>query len=165
MSRFDGPRPLKDDDQTGGFSCGEPELDKWLTGKALKAGANQTARTYVVTETATGKVAAFYCLSAHSVSRADIGGGYLARNTPDPVPVILLGRLAVDTAFQRARLGSALLKDALLRTITAAEAVGARALIVHTINDEVAEFYLRFGFRAVPANPRTLFLPLDRLVR
>lgn len=84
-------------------------------------------------------------------SKEYLPGGHLARNAPDPVPVILLGRLAIDTAFQGLGLGSALLKDALVRTITAAEAVGARALIVHTINDEVAQFYLRFGFRPIPA--------------
>jgi predicted N-acetyltransferase YhbS len=164
VSPFDGPRPLLGDDPISDFRCGEPELDHWLVEKALKAEAAKTARTYVVTEVASGKVAGYYCLSAHSISRAEIGGGRLARNTPDPVPVILLGRLAVDTAFQDAGLGSALLKDALVRTIAAAQAIGARALIVHTINDEVAGFYVRWGFRAVPANPRTLFLALDRLL-
>lgn len=130
----------------------------------MKAEESQTARTYVVTDADTGQIAGFYCLSAHSVSRADVGGGRLGRNAPDPVPVILLGRLAVDAGYQGHRLGSALLKDALLKAIGAARLIGARALLVHTINADVAGFYLKFGFRAVPANPRMLYLPLDRLI-
>lgn len=80
-----------------------------------------------------------------------------------PVPVILLGRLSVDTDYQAHRPGSALLKDALPKAVSAA-VIGARAMLVHTINDEVAGFYLRFGFRAVLADSRTLFLPLGWVV-
>lgn len=80
------------------------------------------------------------------------------------VPVILLGRLSVDTDYQAHRPGSALLKDALPKAVSAAAVIGARAMLVHTINDEVAGFYLRFGFRAVLADSRTLFLPLGWLV-
>ncbi|GAA4174707.1 GNAT family N-acetyltransferase [Gryllotalpicola koreensis] len=164
MSPYEGPRPLEPQDGITSFDSGEPALDSWLTDRAEKSEANQTARTYVVVDSGTHTVAGYYCLSAHSVTRAEIGGGYLGRNAPEPVPVILLGRLAIDRAHQGSGLGSALLKDALLRTVGAARVIGARALLVHTINDEVAAFYVRFGFRAVPANPRTLFLPLDRLV-
>lgn len=164
MSRYSGPRPLEAGDDTAAFHTGEPALDGWLASRALKAENNQTARTYVVLDAEMGAVAGYYCLSAHSVTRADIGGGQLGRNAPDPVPVILLGRLAIDRNHQGAGLGSALLKDALRKAVSAARVIGARALLVHTINDEVAGFCLRFGFRPVPANPRTLFLPLDRLV-
>lgn len=164
MSRYSGPRPLDAGDDAAAVHSGEPALDGWLASRALKAENSQTARTYVVLDSETHAVAGYYCLSAHSVTCADIGGGQLGRNAPDPVPVILLGRLAIDRNHQGAGLGSALLKDALLKAIGAARVVGARALLVHTINDEVAGFYLRFGFRTVPANPRTLHLPLDRLL-
>lgn len=163
MTVFDGPHALKPNHDISEFNSGEGELDEWLRGRARQAEATQTARTYVVTDAATGKVAGYYCLSAHAVARANIGGGRLGRNAPDPVPVILLGRLAVDATYQGHRLGSALLKDALLKTVSAARVIGARAMLVHIINDEVAGFYTRFGFRAVPADPRTLVLPLDRL--
>ena len=164
MSHYTGPRPIEPGDDTAAFHSGEPELDGWLASRALKAEHSQTARTYVVLDSETGAVAGYYCLSAHSVTRTDIGGGQLGRNAPDPVPVILLGRLAIDLDYQGAGLGSALLKDALLNALSTASVIGTRALLLHTINEDVAAFYLRFGFRPVPANPRTLFLPLDRLL-
>ncbi|MFC4243531.1 GNAT family N-acetyltransferase [Gryllotalpicola reticulitermitis] len=161
---FEGPRPLQPGDDVAGFSSGKRALDEWLSERAAKSEHGKTARTYVVVDTQPGAVAGYYCLSAHSVAQAEIGGGRLGRNAPNPVPVILLGRLAIDQRYQGEGLGAALLKDALQRTISAAQVVGARALIVHTIDDDVAGFYLRYGFRAMPANPRTLYLPLDALV-
>jgi GNAT superfamily N-acetyltransferase len=89
-----------------------------------------------VTDRRSGAIVGYYCLSAYSVARDDVGGGRLSKNAPDPVPVILLGRLGADSSYQRRQLGAALLRDALLRAIGAARIVGAR----------------------------TLFLPLDRLL-
>lgn len=103
---------------------GDPALDDWLASRALKSELTQAARTYVVLDADSDGVAGYSCLSAHSVRRADVGGGRLGRNAPDPVPVILLGRLAVDRAHQGAGLGSAQLKDALLKSISAARGGG-----------------------------------------
>ncbi|MCL2780793.1 MAG: GNAT family N-acetyltransferase [Actinomycetia bacterium] len=163
MSRFEGPRPLAAADDITVFDSGEPEIDSWLRTRALRAEASQTARTYVITDTSTGAVAGYCCLSPHSVNRGEVGGGWLARNAPDPVPVILLGRLGIDRRHQGQALGAALLKDALLKAIAAARVIGARALLVHALNTGVIAFYERYGFRQLPGAAQTLYLPLDRL--
>jgi ribosomal protein S18 acetylase RimI-like enzyme len=85
----------------------------------------------------------------------------LRRNLPSQVPVIVLGRLAVDVKFGSRGLGKGLLKDALLRSLSASEIVGARALLVHAIDDAACGFYRKFGFQTFPTDPRTLVLPLD----
>jgi GNAT superfamily N-acetyltransferase len=163
VSRLEGPRPLFPGDDTSSFRSGEPQIDDWLATRALRAEAARTARTYVVTDRGTGAIAGYYCLSAYSVARGDIGGGRMRRNAPDPVPAILLGRLGVDRSYQGHRLGAALLKDALLRTVGVADIVGARALLVHAISDTVATFYGHYGFQPLPSNTRTPFLPLKQL--
>lgn len=161
MSRFGGPRPLKPEDDTGAFSSGNDDLDQWLKARALKAERAQTAKTYVITDGFT-EVVGYYCLSSCSISHGHVGGGWLTRNTPDPVPVVLLGRLAIDTRFQGAGLGSALLKDATLKAASAAEVIGARALVVHAIDERAADFYRQYGFAPVPANPLHMYAALSR---
>jgi GNAT superfamily N-acetyltransferase len=153
---------LSGDDDLSGFVSGEAGIDSWLIDRAIKAEAAQTARTYIVTDLDTSAIVGYYCLSSHAVVRAETRG-WLSRNTPDPIPVILLGRLGIDNRYQGQGLGAALLKDALLRAIAAARLVGARALLVHAVNDEIVAFYQRYEFRAMPSSPRTLYLPLDRL--
>jgi len=164
MSRFEGPRPLVAGDDTNTFDCGEPEINSWLCTRALRAEATRTARTYVTTDAATNSIAGFYCLSAYSVNREEAGGGWLVRNAPDPVPVILLGRLGVDLHYHRQGLGAALLKDALLKSISAARLIGARALVVHAINASVTAFYQHYGFRQMPGADQTMYLPLEQLL-
>jgi predicted N-acetyltransferase YhbS len=93
--------------------------------------------------------------------RGDLPKATLRRNAPDEVPVIVLGRLAVDMNFASRGLGTALLQDAFLRSLRAAEAVGVRAILVHAIDDKACAFYRRFGFLAFPTNPLTLVLPLE----
>ncbi|HEY9828804.1 MAG TPA: GNAT family N-acetyltransferase [Stenomitos sp.] len=115
------------------------------------------SRTYVV---AVDKVAvAYYCLAAGSVD-SELTPGTVKRNMPDPIPVIVLGRLAVDLKHQKAGLGKGLIKDACLRTLNAAEVIGARALLVHALHDNGKSFYERCGFITSPIKPRTLMLPL-----
>lgn len=163
MTRYEGPRPLAPSDRLADFHSGEPALDGWLTDHAIRAEASKTARTYLVTDADTHLIVGYYCLSSHSVAREAIGGGRLARNAPDAVPVVLLGRLAVDARYQGAGLGAALLKDAILKAIAAAGLIGAHALLVHALSPGVARFYQRYGFRPLPAKAETLYLPLDRL--
>jgi GNAT superfamily N-acetyltransferase len=85
----------------------------------------------------------------------------LRRNVPEQVPVIVFGRLAVDVKFASRGFGKGLLRDALLRCLNVSEAVGARAVLAHAIDDEACLFYRKFGFLAFPTNPRTLVFPLD----
>jgi GNAT superfamily N-acetyltransferase len=105
------------------FDSGTPELDNWLKRRALANEALGTSRTYVVTEG--GRVDAFYALANGAVAHKDVSAK-TRRNMPDPIPVMVLARVAVDSAHQKQGLGSALLKDALLRTIAAAKLLASR---------------------------------------
>ena len=163
MTDFEGPRPVDPEDALAEFHCGNQSLDGWLGERALAAERARTARTYIVTDNVTGRVAGYYCLSASSVARGEVGGGWLARNVPDPIPVILLGRLAVDLRYQGEGLGAALLKSALRKAVAAASVIGSRALLVDAADEQAVDFYVHFGFRRLPAKPSTLFLPTDRL--
>jgi GNAT superfamily N-acetyltransferase len=107
-------------------------------------------------------VVTYYCLATGSVRRAHVPSR-LGRNTPDPVPVIILGRLAVDRQFSRRGMGSAILKDAFARVLQASAVVGCRAVLVHAIDDEAAAFYAQYGFIEYPASTRTFFLPIETL--
>ncbi|QIG81872.1 GNAT family N-acetyltransferase [Sphingosinithalassobacter tenebrarum] len=139
------------------FTCGIANLDDWLKRRAL---ANQTggaSRTYVVAQDS--RVIAYYCLASGGIAAIE-APGRIRRNMPDPIPIAVLGRLAVDSGWQGKGLGVALLQDAVLRTAQAAEIVGIRALVVHALSDAAKAFYLRFGFIESPSNPMTLLLSL-----
>jgi GNAT superfamily N-acetyltransferase len=147
--------PLAEDHITDAFVSGAPTLDTWLK---RKAGANQASgasRTYVLCRGQ--RVVGFYALAAGSVSH-DLAPRKLRQNMPDPVPVIVLGRLAIDASEQGAGLGRVLLRDAVLRITAAADEVGIAAILVHALNDRAKAFYLEAGFVETAAEPMTLFL-------
>ena len=154
-SRLKKPERLQPEHDVSEFNSGHESLDYWLHYKAAHNDQADASRTYVVCED--NQVIAYYCLSTGSVSRSE-AAGQLRRNMPDPLPVMILGRLAVDLAWQRHGIGAALLQDALLRTIQVSEIAGVKALLVHAISDEAAEFYKKWGFHPSPVNPKTLFL-------
>jgi GNAT superfamily N-acetyltransferase len=141
------------------FHCGIEALDDWLRFRALK-NEGRSSRTYIVSQgrTAVG----YYCLSTGAEKRASIPLK-IARNTPDPVPLILLGRLAVDLNHQGMGIGAGLLKDALQRVAQISKAVGSRALIVHAIDQNAMAFYVKYGFIEFPYGSQTLFLPIDTI--
>jgi len=149
------PERIADSHDLTAFDCGSPELDAWLKNRALDG---RSARAYVVA--VDNRVVAYYCLSAGSVIRADLPKK-AQRNTPDQIPVVIIGRLAVDRRFQSRGFGKGLLKDAILRALQASEAIGVRAIVVHALDDEAAKFYRKFGFVDSPLNPRTLVLPIE----
>lgn len=126
------------------FSSGVPALDTWLQSKARLNEAKGGARTYVACDG--DRVAGFYSLAASAVEKRRLSSR-ASRNMPEPVPVILLGQLAVDSAYQGRRVGSDLLVDAARRARTAAEIIGARAIVVQAIDEQAKTFYGRFGFR------------------
>jgi predicted N-acetyltransferase YhbS len=134
------------------FDCGEAALDDYLKKHALQSQAAGAARTNVVAMD--GQVIGYYSLSAGSVD-ATAANPRLIKGLPrnQPVPIVLLGRLAVDRAQQGRGLGTLLLRDAVLRFLQAAEIIGARALLIHAKNDKLAQFYSRFGFEPLPTNP------------
>ncbi len=144
------------------FDSGEPALDDWLRRRAAQNDASGASRTYVVC--AGNMVAGYYTLAVGAVAHAE-SPGRIKRNMPDPVPVMILGRLAVDRKFHGKGVGSGLLKDAVLRTVQAAEIAGIRALLVHAISDNAKRFYERYGFIESPVNPLTVMITLREAER
>ena len=152
------PQPLSAEHLLEGFSCGEAALDEWLRRRALVNQTTGASRTFVVTNE-TGQVLAYYALAAGAVSHQESPGS-IRRNMPDPVPALVLARLAVDQRLQGRQLGGALLQDALQRTISVVPNIGVRALLVHALNEGARQFYIHYGFMPSPSNPMTLMLPL-----
>ena len=159
---YASPVPVTKDHDASGFACGEPSLDEWLRRRALPNQVEGASRTYVVTSTDSTKVVAYYCLAAGSLE-AKAAPGRVRRNMPDPIPVSVLGRLAVDRTHGDAGLGTALLRDAVRRSVMAAQTIGIRAVLVHALNERAAAFYERRGFQASPKLPLTLVLSLKGL--
>lgn len=157
MSHFGGPEPLTREHDRNGFDCGEPALNDWLARFALVNQAAGASRTFVALEA--GRVVGYYALAAAAVERRN-ATGRTSRGMPDPVPAVLLARLAVDLKVQGSGLGRHLLRDAMLRTVTAADAVGIRVLLVHAKHEQARRFYERFGFEASPTDPLHLMLLL-----
>jgi len=154
------PQPLAQMHDLSIFDCGEPVLNEWLKRRAFANQVSGASRTFVVSGER-NQVLAYYSLAAGAIALGEAIGS-VRRNMPDPIPVMVLGRLAVDHSCQGQQLGSALLKDALLRTVSVAENVGIRALLVHAINDAAKQFYVQRGFQQSPINPYTLMLKLPR---
>jgi len=155
------PGPLSRAHDLTVFQCGKDALDDWLKFRALRAEGN-TGRTYVV---ASGtKVVGYYTLATGAAKREQLPKK-LQRNSPDPIPLMVLARLAVDSRFQGQGIGHGLLKDALIRSIQASEIVGFRAVLVHAIDDDARLFYEKFQFVEFPNGSQTLFLPVETLKR
>ncbi len=142
-------RPLEISDVLSDFDCGIPALNSWLSNRAQSNHREGASRSYVVSSGA--KIAAFYCLAAGSINHLDAPGS-IRRNMPDPVPVLIMGRLATDLTFQGRGLGSALLLNAIDRTAALALQIGVRALLVHAKDDAAANFYLKHNFKPSPQN-------------
>lgn len=141
-----------------GFNSGNSELDGWLKRRALKNERDGASRTHVVCDG--GLVIAYYCLANGAVAQT-VATGRIRRNMPDPIPVMVIGRLAVDCQWQGKGIGRALLRDAILRTQQAAEIAGIRAILVQAISDEAKRFYKKCGFAVSPVEPMTLMVRLD----
>ena len=152
------PAPLAADHDTSQFVCKHESLSIWLGKRALGNAASGASRTYVVCG-AERQVVGYYALSAGSIV-ASQATRRLRRNMPDPLPVIVLGRLAVHTDWAGRGIGSGLLKDAVLRSIQASALIGVRALLCHAIDDDAVAFYARHGFVHSPVEPLTLLLGL-----
>ncbi|MCI5763574.1 GNAT family N-acetyltransferase [Actinobacillus porcinus] len=154
---YSAPELLNATHHLDDFDCGEEALNSWLKRNALKNQQNQASRTFVICQN--NNVVGFYALAAGSVSHQFVSGG-LRRNMPDPIPVVVLGRLAIDLAHQGQKLGAALLKDAVLRASAVSQQVGVKALLVHALNDKAKAFYLNYGFQVSPIDDLILLLKL-----
>jgi len=157
---LDAPVPLSGDHDLQPFHCGVVSLDEWLKRRAAKNQLSGASRTYVVCDGP--RVAAYYALASSAVAVNNAAGRF-RRNMPDPMPVVILGRLAVDAAYQKHGIGRALIRDAGRRTLHAAEDFGIRGILVHAISEEARLFYERMGFDASPLDRMTLMITLDDL--
>ena len=155
------PAPLAASHRVDDFACGEPVLDEWLKRRALANQSSGASRTFVVADER-GRVLGYYALAAGAVSHPHATGG-VRRNMPDPVPVLILARLAVDRSLHGQRLGAGLLQDAVHRAAAVAQNAGVRALLVHALHDKARQFYEHYGFQPSPTHPMTLMLRLAQL--
>jgi GNAT superfamily N-acetyltransferase len=146
------PEPLADEHDIGDFRSGEASLDDWLKRRARANQVSGASRTYVVCEER--RVIGYYAL-ASGVVTVESAAGRFRGNMPDPIPVAVLARLAVDRDWQGRGIGRALFRDAARRVAHAAEAIGIRSMVVHAISEEAKNFYLALGFDASPSEPMT----------
>jgi GNAT superfamily N-acetyltransferase len=152
------PEPIKPTHDIETFDCGNPTLNDWLKKRAFESETSGAARTYVVCFE--NKVVGYYCLASGSVIRHD-APGKIRRNMPEPIPVMVLGRLGVDINHQNKGIGKGLVKDAVMRTLQASEIVGIRAILVHALDEAAKQFYVeRCGFMPSPIHPLTLMVLL-----
>lgn len=154
------PIPLDDSHELDSFDCGVPSLDNWLKARARGNVGSGASRTYVACDGP--RVVGYYALAAGSVEVVSAPGRF-RRNMPDPIPVAVLGRLAVDRTQHGRGLGRALFRDAGLRVLQAAEIIGIRGLLVDAISAEAKSFYLALGMTVSPIAPMTLMVTLADL--
>lgn len=155
------PEPLAKHHRLEEFQCGEPALDEWLKRHARAAHASDSARVFVATLEDGETVVGYYALAAAQIAPEEATARTLkGQPRARPVPAILLARLAVDRQHQRAGLGRSLLQDVLLRCLEAAEAIGARVLLVHAKHETAKAWYLQFGFEESPTDPLHLVMLL-----
>lgn len=156
--KLHAPQPLTADHQLNTFNCGETSLDEWLKRRALLNQSNGASRTFVVVDESQ-LVMGYYALAAGAVHHQDATRS-IRQNMPDPIPVMVLARLAGDIRTQGMQLGAGLLRDAVERSLAVAKNTGVRALLVHALHERAKQFYLYFGFQASPVHPLTLMLRL-----
>ena len=161
-ARLTAPAPLSAAHQLDAFACTEPALENWLKQRALRNQIDGASRTFVVCSGA--DVVGYYALAAGSVLHAQSPGS-IRRNMPEPIPVAILGRLAVHRDWSGRGLGADLLKDAVLRATRLAGEMGIRALVCHVISAQAKRFYLQHAFIESPIEPMTVMLNVAKLAR
>jgi GNAT superfamily N-acetyltransferase len=156
------PEPLSPEHQLDAFDCGNASLNEWLTQRAVRNEAEGASRSFVIH--VGRRVVGYYSLAATSIEHS-VATGRTRRNMPDPVPAVLLARLAIDVRHQGEGLGAELLIDAVKRTLHAGKSIGIRAILVHAISEAAKRFYEKFGFRASAIEPATLMVTVEELQR
>lgn len=154
------PVPLTEAHQLDGFRCSETALEIWLKQRARKNQQDGASRCYVVC--AGVAVVGYYALAAGAVSHVQAAGS-VRRNMPDPIPVIVLGRLAVHVDWAGRGIGAGLLKDAVLRALRLSQEMGIRAMLCHALTEDAKRFYLHHGFSESPIEPLTVMLNLAKI--
>ena len=151
------PRPLVESDDLTQFDCGRESLNAWLRRHAWSNHVSGVSRVKVITDTASGRILGYVTLSAAQIERVFLPKPQ-QRNRPDPVPVTLLGQLAVDRAYQGQGLASSLLLFALRTALNASQDIGSLGVITHPLDDNVRRFYTRWGFHDLPFDPHRAML-------
>jgi GNAT superfamily N-acetyltransferase len=151
------PQPINEQHELGAFDSGVPVLDEWLKRRARANQAGGASRTYVVCDA--GPVIAYYALASGAVE-ITAATSRVRRNMPDPVPLVVLGRMAIERNFQGRGLGRALMKDALSRVSQAADIIGIRGVVVHAISPVAKAFYLALGLETSRIQPMLLMATL-----
>jgi GNAT superfamily N-acetyltransferase len=154
------PEPLAAQHEVEQFTSGVASLDEWLRRRAKANQLSGATRTYVLCDE--GNVIAYYALASSAVA-VEAAAGKFRRNMPDPIPVVVLARLAISKERQGEGLGRALFQDAARRVINAAGEIGIRGMLVHAISDDAAAFYRRLGLSTSPLDPMTLMVTLADL--
>ena len=161
MQNVSAPTLISVDHKLDHFDSGEPSLDEWLKKRAIKNSVSGASRCFVIGDDK-NEVVGYYCLSAGAICRGSAPKA-MQRNMPDPLPVLVLGRLAIDKKYHNKGLGSALLRDAMIRSVGIAEDVGVFAVLIHSISEQAKRFYLSRGFVESPLEPMTLFMTLETI--
>ena len=152
------PSSITADQDLTSFDSGEPSLNEWLKRRAFKNHVTGASRCFILC--AGADVIGYYSLSAGAISH-EAAPKAMRRNMPNPLPVLLLGRLAVDQRYHNQGIGQALLRDAMLRAVNVSSDAGVFALLVHAISDQAKQFYLSRGFVESPLQPMTLFMTIE----
>lgn len=159
--RLDAPVLLTEHHDLSTFDCGETSLNHWLRSRSLANQASGASRTFIAC--VERRVYAYYSLSSGSISSRIVAGRF-RRNMPDPIPVVLLGRMGVDVTLKGQGIGRALIKDAGLRVSQAAGVIGIGGIIVHPLSEEARQFYLAVGFDECPGDSQVLAITLSDLL-
>ncbi|QXP90557.1 GNAT family N-acetyltransferase [Methylococcus capsulatus] len=154
------PRPLAEHHRTESFASGITSLDDWLKRRALANQSSGASRTFVVCDE--HRVIGYYALAAAAIRIQDASSRF-RRNMPDPIPVAILARLAVDQAYQGQGIGRALFRDGARRVVQAADTLGIRGIVVHAISEDAKAFYQALGFDPSPVDAMTLLVTLSDL--
>jgi GNAT superfamily N-acetyltransferase len=154
------PEPIAEHHETNEFQSGEDSLDIWLKRRARSNQVSGASRTFVACQG--NKVMGYYALAAGAVFVANASGRF-KRNMPDPIPVVILARLAVDKACQGQGIGRALFRDCAQRVARAADVIGIRGVVVHALSEEARRFYIGLGFEGSPGDPNLLMVTLADL--
>jgi len=152
------PCPIANQHIIEGFSSGKPSLDSWLKEMALHNQEQGYTRTFVIADE-NFKVVGYHSVCAGMIHRSDVSRSVKGSKAPTEIPIAVLARLAVDADHQGNGLGKALLKNALMSVVSAAQVVAFRAVIIHALDDEAVTFYKKFGFQETKNMERRLILP------
>ena len=157
---FSAPAKIEKGQDKESFDCGNNALNIWLKRFALQNDAADFAKTFVVIEKNENRIVAFYSLATGCVEHEDATDRFKKGLPRNPIPVMILERLAVDLKYQGMGLGKGLLKDAILRTLRASKYAGIRFILVHAKDEKAGDFYGKYGFDPSPANSLMMMLLL-----